>query len=126
MIIVRYADDCVLGFEHEAEAKRFLEDMRLRLAEFSLSLHPDKTKLIEFGRFAAERRDQRGQDKPETFAFLGFVLICGKSRSGRFLVLRKTRRDRMRATLKRVKDELRRRMHQPIPDQGGSIQIFVC
>jgi group II intron reverse transcriptase/maturase len=89
MIIVRYADDCVLGFEHEAEAKRFLEDMRLRLAEFSLSLHPDKTKLIEFGRFAAERRGQRGQDKPETFTFLGFVLICGKASSGRFLVLRK-------------------------------------
>jgi RNA-directed DNA polymerase len=125
MIIVRYADDCVLGFEHEAEAKRFLEDMRLRLAEFSLSLHPDKTKLIEFGRFAAERRDQRGQDKPETFTFLGFVLICGKSSRGRFLVLRKTRRDRMRATLKRVKDELRRRMHQPIPDQGRWLRQVV-
>src|ERR1017187_4608556 len=118
MIIVRYADDCVLGFEHEVEAKRFLEDMRLRLAEFSLSLHPDKTKLIEFGRHAAERRKQRGQNNPETFTFLGFTLICGTSRSGRFLVKRKTRRDRMRATLGRVKDELRRRMHQSIPEQG--------
>jgi group II intron reverse transcriptase/maturase len=118
MIIVRYADDCVLGFEHEAEAKRFLEDMRLRLAEFSLSLRPEKTKLIEFGRYAAERRQQRGQNKPETFTFLGFVLICGVSSQGRFRVRRKTRRDRMRGTLKRVKDELRQRMHQPIPDQG--------
>ncbi len=118
VIIVRYADDCVLGFEHEAEAKRFLEDMRLRLAEFSLSLHPEKTKLIEFGRYAAERRQQRGQNKPETFTFLGFVLICGASRRGVFRVDRKSRRDRMRGTLKRVKDELRRRMHRPIPEQG--------
>lgn len=125
MIIVRYADDCVVGFEHEAEAVRFLEDMRLRLAAFSLSLHPDKTKLLEFGRFAAERRQRRGQNKPETFTFLGFVLICGESSSGRFLVLRKTRRDRMRATLKRVKDELRRRVHQPIPEQGRRLRRVV-
>jgi len=125
MIIVRYADDCVLGFEHEADAKRFLEEMRVRLAEFSLSLHPDKTKLIEFGRYAAERRERRGQDKPETFTFLGFVLICGKSSRGRFLVLRKTRRDRMRVTLKRVKDELRWRMHQPIPEQGRWLRQVV-
>ena len=125
MVIVRYADDCVLGFEHEAEAKRFLEDMRLRLAEFSLSLHPEKTKLIEFGRYAAERREQRGQNKPETFTFLGFVLICGVSSQGRFRVRRKTRRDRMRGTLKRVKDELRRRMHQPIPEQGRWLRQVV-
>jgi hypothetical protein len=100
MVIVRYADDCVLGFEHEAEANRFLEDMRLRLAEFSLSLHPEKTKLIEFGRYAAERRQQRGQNKPETFTFLGFVLICGVSSQGRFRVRRTSRRDRMRGTLR--------------------------
>lgn len=118
MIIVRYADDSVAGFEHEADAKRFLEDMRTRHAEFSLSLHPDKTRLIEFGRYAAERRARRGDKKPETFTFLGFTLICGKSRKGYFLIHRKTRRDRMRATLRRVKDELRRRMHQPIPEQG--------
>ena len=118
MIIVRYADDCVLGFEHEVEAKRFLEDMRARLAEFSLSLHPDKTKLIEFGRHAAVNRERRGLKKPETFTFLGFTLICGTSRSGRFQVQRTTRRDRMRATLRRVRDELRQRMHQPIPAQG--------
>jgi RNA-directed DNA polymerase len=118
MIIVRYADDCVLGFEHEAEARRFLEDMRTRLAEFSLSLHPDKTKLIEFGRHAAVNRARRRLKKPETFTFLGFTLICGTSRSGRFQVQRTTRRDRMRATLRRVRDELRQRMHQPIPEQG--------
>ena len=125
MIIVRYADDCVLGFEREAEARRFLEDMRVRLAEFSLSLHPEKTKLIEFVRYAAERREQRGQNKPETFTFLGFVLICGISSRGLFRVRRKTRRDRMRGTLKRVKDELRQRMHQPIPDQGRWLRQVV-
>jgi len=118
MIIVRYADDCVLGFEHEAEARRFLDALRTRLQEFSLSLHPDKTRLIEFGRHAAAQREQRGLGKPETFTFLGFTLICGKTRKGHFQIVRKTRRDRMRATLRRVKDELRRRMHQPIPAQG--------
>jgi RNA-directed DNA polymerase len=125
MIIVRYADDCVLGFEHEDEAKRFLEDMRLRLAKFSLSLHPEKTKLIEFGRYAAERRHQRGQNKPETFTFLGFTLICGTTRSGRFQLQCKTRRDRMRVTLRRVRDELRGRMHQPIPEQGRWLRQVV-
>ncbi len=119
MIIVRYADDVVLGFEHETEARRFLEELRMRLQEFSLSLHPDKTRLIEFGRHAAARREQRGLGKPETFTFLGFTLICGQTRKGRFQILRKTRSDRMRATLRRVKDELRRRMHQPIPEQGS-------
>jgi group II intron reverse transcriptase/maturase len=119
MIIVRYADDCVLGFEHETEARRFLEELRKRLQEFSLSLHPDKTRLIEFGRHAAARREKRGLGKPETFTFLGFTLICGQTRKGHFQVFRKTRRDRMRATLRRVKDELRRRMHRPIPEQGG-------
>jgi group II intron reverse transcriptase/maturase len=125
MIIVRYADDCVLGFEHEEQAKSFLEDLRLRLAEFSLSLHPDKTQLIEFGRHAAERREQRGQEKPATFTFLGFVLICGESRNGRFQILRKTRSDRMQATLKRVKDALRQRLHQPIPEQGSWLRQVV-
>ncbi|MFQ5567838.1 MAG: group II intron reverse transcriptase/maturase [Paracoccaceae bacterium] len=118
MIIVRYADDIVVGFEHEADARRFWDAMRERLQEFALSLHPDKTRLIEFGRFAAARRRQRGLGKPETFDFLGFTLICGKSRRGGFLLKRKTRGDRMRAKLKEVKQELRRRMHQPIPEQG--------
>jgi group II intron reverse transcriptase/maturase len=118
MIIVRYADDLVVGFEHEADARRFLDAMRVRLEEFSLSLHPEKTRLIEFGRRAAARRAQRGLGKPETFKFLGFTFICGRSRRGNFLLTRKSRRDRMRATLKETKDELRRRMHQTIPEQG--------
>jgi len=118
VIIVRYADDAVLGFEHEAEARRFLEDLRARFAEFSLSLHPDKTRLIEFGRHAAANRKRQGLGRPATFSFLGFTLFCGRSRRGRFLLHRKTRCDRLRATLQRVKDELRRRMHWPIPEQG--------
>ena len=109
----------VVGFEHEADARRFWDAMRKRLEEFSLSLHPDKTRLIEFGRHAATRRAQRGLGKPETFKFLGFVFICGRSRKGKFLLRRKSRRDRMRAKLEEIKKELRRQMHQPIPDQGS-------
>src|SRR3954469_22123958 len=118
MIIVRYADDIVVGFEHEADARHFWDAMRTRLEEFALTLHPDKTRLIEFGRFAAARRVRRGIGKPETFHFLGFTHICGRSRQGGFLLKRKSRRDRMRATLRAVKEALRRRMHQPIPVQG--------
>lgn len=125
MIIVRYADDLIVGFEHEADARRFLEAMRARLQEFSLSLHPEKTRLIEFGRRAATRRAQRGLGKPETFNFLGLTLICGKSRHGRFLLKRRTRRDRIRAKLQEIKGELRRRMHQPIPDQGQWLRQVV-
>ena len=108
----------VVGFEHEADARRFRDAMRARLEEFALTLHPDKTRLIAFGRFAADRRAQRGLGKPETFRFLGFTHICGRSRRGTFQLQRKSRADRMRATLRRVKDALRRRMHQPIPVQG--------
>jgi RNA-directed DNA polymerase len=118
MIIVRYADDLIVGFEREDDARRFLDAMRARLEEFALSLHPDKTRLIEFGRHAAASRKQRGLGKPETFAFLGLTFICGKSRQGRFQLQRKTRGDRMRAKLKDIKVELRRRMHWPIPQQG--------
>jgi len=118
MIVVRYADDIVVGFEHEADAHRFLEMMRTRLEEFALTLHSEKTRLIEFGRRAAERREKRGQGKPETFSFLGFTLICGKSRRGKFLLWRKSRRDRLQAKLLAVKEEMRWRMHQPIPRQG--------
>jgi hypothetical protein len=92
--------------------------MRERLREFSLSLHPAKTRLIEFGRHAATNRVRRGRGKPETFTFLGFVLICGKSRRGGFLIKRKTRRDRMSATLPGIKEELRQRRHRPIPETG--------
>jgi RNA-directed DNA polymerase len=118
MIIVRYADDIIVGFEREDDARRFLDAMRERLGKFALSLHPDKTRLIEFGRHAADRRAKRGLGKPETFQFLGFTHICGKSCQGRFLLKRKSRRDRMRAKLKAIKQELKRRMHQPIPVQG--------
>jgi RNA-directed DNA polymerase len=118
MILVRYADDIVVGFEREDDARRFWDAMRERLGEFALTLHPDKTRLIEFGRFAAANRARRGLSKPETLAFLGFTFICGKSRRGYFLIERKSRRDRMRAKLKAVKQEMRRRMHQPIPVQG--------
>jgi len=118
MIIVRYADDVIAGFEHEADARRFLDAMRARFAGFVLSLHPDKTRLITFGRHAAANRRQRGLGKPETFDFLGFTHICGKSRRGRFLLMRKSRRDRLRVKLRAVREELRTRMHQPIPEQG--------
>src|SRR5438132_2784165 len=126
MIIVRYADDLIVGFQHEAEARRFLEIMRARLKEFSLSLHPDKTRLIEFGRFAAANRKRRGLGKPETFNFLGFTFISGKSRRGGFLVKRESRRDRMGAKLQAIKQELRQRMHQPIPQQGKWLKQVVA
>jgi group II intron reverse transcriptase/maturase len=118
MIIVRYADDFIVGFQHESDARRFLDEMRERLQKFALTLHPEKTRLIEFGRFAAERRQRRGLGKPETFNFLGFTFICGKTRQGKFQIKRKTRRDRMQAKLRRIKEEMWRRMHQPLPDQG--------
>jgi RNA-directed DNA polymerase len=118
VIIVRYADDTVVGFEHEAEAKRFLVDLRQRMEKFALSLHPDKTRLIEFGRFAAGNRARRGLGKPETFNFLGFTHISGRSRKGGFQLRRKSRRDRMRAKLREIKETLRQRMHDSIPQQG--------
>jgi hypothetical protein len=125
MIIVRYADDFIVGFQHEGDARRFLDEMRKRLGEFALSLHPEKTRLIEFGRFAAERRKRHGLGKPETFSFLGFTFICGTTRSGKFQLQRKTRRDRMRAKLKMIKAEMWRRMHQPIPKQGQWLHYVV-
>src|SRR3954465_5775981 len=118
MIMVRYADDIVVGFQHEIDARRFRDAMRDRLREFSLSLHPAKTRLIEFGRFAAQNCKRRGRSKPETFTFLGFVLICDKSQRGDFRIRRKSRRDRMRAKLREIKEALRRRMHRPIPETG--------
>src|SRR6516164_4589302 len=125
MIIVRYADDFIIGFQHEHEARHFLDEMRKRLRGSALSLHPEKTRLIEFGRFAAERRQRRGLGKPETFNFLGFTFICGKTRAGKFQIKRKTRADRMRAKLKMVQEEMRRCMHQPIPDQGKWLYYVV-
>jgi hypothetical protein len=125
MIIVRYADDFIVGFEHESDARRFLDELRKRLEEFALSLHPEKTRRIEFGRYAEANRKRRGLGKPETFNFLGFTFICGKSRRGSFLIKRKSRRDRMRAKLKEIKQVLRRCMHQPIPQQGRWLRQVV-
>src|SRR5260221_195818 len=118
MIIVRYADDFIVGFEHETDARRFLDEMRERLQEFALSLHSEKTRLIEVGRLAAANRKPRGLGKPETFTFLGFTFICSKTRRGKFQIKRKSRRDRIPAKLQLIKRELRRSKHQPIPQQG--------
>jgi RNA-directed DNA polymerase len=118
MIIVRWADDFVVGFEHQGDAKQFLADLRKRFAEFSLELHADKTRFIQFGRFAAQNRAERGLGKPETFDFLGFTHICGKGRSGQFWLRRITIKKRMRTKLHEVNDQLKRRRHQPVPEQG--------
>jgi len=126
MIMVRYADDTVVGFQHESDARRFRDAMRDRLREFSLSLHPEKTRLIEFGRFAAQNCKRRGRSKPETFKFLGFVLICDKSRRGDFRIRRKSRRDRMCAKLREIKEGLRHRMHRPIPETGKWLAQIVA
>ena len=115
VIIVRYADDAVLGFQKREEAERFLEQLRERLQKFGLELHPDKTRLIEFGRYAAERRKKRGEGKPETFNFLGFTHICGTDHQGQFALRRKTIGKRMAAKLKAIRAQLRRRMHERIP-----------
>src|ERR1700712_1235835 len=125
VIMVRYADDIVVGFEHQADAERFWKDMRTRVAEFALTLHGEKTRLIRFGRFAAQNRKERGEGRPETFNFLGFTHICGRSLSGRFLLLRRTRRDRMRARLEATGEGLRRRMHETIEEQGDWLRQVV-
>ena len=118
MIVVRFADDIVLGFQYKSEAERFWKELVQRLRKFRLELHPGKTRLVEFGRYAADNRQRRGQGKPEIFGFLGFTHICGKTRSGRFTVLRQTIRQRLQAKLGEVKTELRRRMHDPVPEVG--------
>jgi RNA-directed DNA polymerase len=125
MIMTRYADDLVIGFEHKADAIRFLAMMRERFEKFALSLHPEKTRLIEFGRYAVHNRRQRGLGKPETFNFLGFTFISGHSRRGKYQLRRKTRRDRMCAKLKEIREELRVRRHHPIPLQGQWLQRVV-
>ena len=125
VVVVRYADDIVAGFEHEADARRFWNAMRQRLEQFALELHEEKTRLLEFGRHAAARRQRRGLGRPETFTFLGFTFICGKSRRGAFQLQRKTRRDRMRATLRGLKVQLRDRMHHAIPEQGRWLKAVV-
>ena len=118
VILCRFADDYVVGFEHRDDAERFLADLRDRFAQFGLELHPDKTRLIEFGRFAAENRSRRGDRKPETFDFLGFTHRCAKTRNGWFKLQRVTSKKKMRAKLHSVKTEMRRRWHHSIPEQG--------
>jgi RNA-directed DNA polymerase len=126
VIVVRYADDIVVGFEREADARRFWDAMRTRLKQFALELHEDKTRLLEFGRFAAAERQKRGLGRPATFNFLGFTFICGKSRRGAFLLQRKTRRDRMRVKLREVKEQLQCRLHDAIPEQGRWLKAVVA
>jgi len=125
VVIVRWADDFVLGFQHRDEAERFLTELRERLAQFGLALHPDKTRLIEFGRFAEQDRRARGQGKPPTFNFLGFTHSCAKTRRGKYTVLRQTMRQRWQAKLKEVNTELRRRLHRPVPETGAYVRSVV-
>jgi hypothetical protein len=125
VVVVRFADDCVVGFQYRPEAERFLAALRERVAKFSLALHPDKTRLIEFGPVADRNRRGRGQGQPATFNFLGFTHICGQTRRGRCTVLRQTVRRRLLAQLQEVKTELRRRMHLPIPEQGAYVRSVV-
>jgi RNA-directed DNA polymerase len=125
VIVVRYADDFIVGFQHRAEAERFLAELRERFAKFGLELHPEKTRLLEFGPLAAESRQRADKGKPETFDFLGFTHICGKKRNGRFTVVRQTIRKRLQAKLSEVKAELRRRLHDPIPVVGAWLRQVV-
>jgi RNA-directed DNA polymerase len=126
VIVVRYADDIVLGFEHRTDAERFLQEWKDRLHKFGLELHPDKTRLIEFGRFAIVNRERRDVGKPEAFNFLGFTHICGKTRkNGRFTVTRKTIRKRLTAKLRELKEELRRRWHEPTDEVGKWLRSVV-
>jgi len=125
VVVVRFADDFVVGFEHREEAECFLMELRERFARFGLTLHPDKTRLIEFGRYAAGHRRDRGDGKPETFNFLGFTHACSQTRKGRFTVLRQTMRQRWQTKLREVKAELRRRLHAPIPHQGAYLRSVI-
>jgi group II intron reverse transcriptase/maturase len=123
--LIRYVDDIVVGFEKREEAEQFQEALRQRFAKFGLELHSEKTRLIEFGRFARERRHKRGLGKPETFNFLGFTHICGQTRKGKFQIQRRTIAKRFRDKLAEVKAELRLRMHDPVPAQGVWLQSVV-
>jgi RNA-directed DNA polymerase len=125
VILVRYADDFVAGFERRAEAERFQRDLRERLDRFKLELQTDKTRLLEFGRFACQDRARRGASKPDTFSFLGFTFICGRTRKGGFSVLRQTIQKRMRAKVQSLKQELHQRLHDPIPEQGAWLRTVL-
>jgi RNA-directed DNA polymerase len=123
--LVRFADDIVAGFQYRSDAERFLQELRQRFAKFNLELHPAKTRILEFGRFATENRRRRGEGKPETFDFLGFTHSCDRTRKGKFIVLRQTNKKRMRRKLKEVKAHLRRRLHEPISDVGKYLRSVV-
>jgi len=125
MIVVRFADDTVVGFQYESDAKQFQKELKERLLKFGLELHPEKTRLIEFGRFAEENRNKRGEGKPETFTFLGFTHICGRTRKGRFTIHRRTIKKRMHAKVKEIKDELKRRMHDSIQEVGKWLKAVI-
>ena len=125
VILVRFADDIVCGFQYRSDADRFQAEFRARLATFGLEVNPEKTRLVEFGRFAAANRRRRGAGKPETFDFLGFTHSCDKTKKGRFIVLRQTQKKRMRRKLKEVKAELRRRLHDPVDDVGVYLRSVV-
>jgi group II intron reverse transcriptase/maturase len=125
VIITRYVDDFIVGFQYRADAERYLRELRERLKQFSLELHPEKTRLIEFGRFAVNNRKQAGQGAPETFNYLGFTHLCATTRAGKFWVQRRTMQKRMTAKLHELKSELQRRRHQPIPEQGRWLQQVV-
>jgi RNA-directed DNA polymerase len=126
VIVVRFADDTVVGFQLESDAMQFQEDLKIRLQKFGLELHPEKTRLIEFGRFASARREKHNKGKPETFTFLGFTHICGKNRKdGRFTILRQTIKKKMHAKIKEIKEELTERMHDPIPQIGQWLKAVV-
>jgi RNA-directed DNA polymerase len=125
VVVVRYADDNVLGFQNRMDADRFLAEFRERLGKFGLELHPDKTRLIEFGKFAERDRKRRGEGNPETFDFLGFSHISGKDRNGNFALKRKTISKRLRAKLEEVKQQLRQRMHDPVALTGKWLRSVV-
>jgi RNA-directed DNA polymerase len=125
VIVVRFCDDVVVGFQYQQDAEGFLEALRKRFRKFNLELHEDKTRLIEFGRFAVQNRKRQGKGKPETFDFLGFTHICGKTRKGKFVVLRYTIAKRMRAKLLELKGELRRRLHWPVPVVGKWLRVVL-
>lgn len=125
VIVVRYADDFLVGFQLKSDADRFCAELRERLRKFALELHPEKTRLIRFGRFAAKDRAEHGEGKPETFDFLGFTHMCGRKRNGEFLLMRRTTAKRLRAKLHEIRLELRRRQHRPVPEQGAWLAAVV-
>ena len=125
VVVVRFADDFVMGFQRREDAEQCLADLRTRCARFGLTLHPTKTRLLEFGRFAGRNRRARGEGKPESFNFLGFTHSCATTRTGKFTVLRRTMRTRVQAKLKAVKAVLRRRMHRPVPELGAYVRAVI-